>query len=233
MEKYFILRWNEEYLDAELVSGPLEKNECAENFRRCIISALLQLQIVNSEKEAQIMYDKELHTEVGLAEPGEILSISPDSGSISYGNYNEYYRIKSYDIPDKLMSSSQKHSDWILTDDDSFQICRNVENIFKDMGPVYELYQVQAVTDDDDKCYKVAHEYVFVNDINIDDILDCYGYRSIDDISDDKNTMEQILAEYSFELTAASWENLLSTPLLSYNEARAIISALSGYECTV
>lgn len=233
MEKYFILKWNEEYLDAELVSGPLEKNECAENFRRCIISALLQLKIVKSEREAQIMYDKALLADVGSAEPGETLSVHSEGGSICYGDYNEYYQIKSYDIPDKLVASSQKHSDWILTDDDSFQICRKVENIFEGMGPVYELYQVQAVTDDGDKCCKVAHEYVFVNDVNIDDILECYGYSSIDDISDDKNTMEQILAECSFELAAGSLENLLSTPLLSYNEARAIISELSGYECTV
>ncbi len=233
MEKYFILKWNEEYLDAELVSDPLEKSECAENLRRCIIHGLLQLQIAETEREAQIMYDKALLADVGSAEPGETLSVHSEGGSICYGDYNEYYQIKAYDIPDKLMPSSQKHSEWILTDDDSFQICRKVENIAEDLGPVYELYQVQAVTDDGDKCCKVAHEYVFVNDVNIDDILECYGYSSIDDISDDKNTMEQILAECSFELTAGSWENLLSTPLLSYNEARAIISELSGYECTV
>lgn len=229
MKKYFIISWNEEYLDADIVGGPLEESECEDALRKCIINSLLELKVVETTEQAEKMYDNAIHADSGNEESDATLSVYSEGGSILYeSGYTEYYKVKPYEIPDELLEKKAKDLNWILTDDDSFQICREVVGFaFRGLGPVYELYQVQKAALNTDSCYKIAHQYVFLGKCDIDNILEAYDYQNVDEIKTDNRNRS--IAEYEFELTAGNGDNLLSTPLLTYAEACAIIRMLSGY----
>ena len=229
MKKYFIISWNEEYLDANIVSGPFEESECEDALRKCIINGLLKLKVVDTAEQAAKMYDNALNADAGDEESDTTLSVYSEGGSILYeSGYTEYYKVKPYEISDELLAKKAKDLNWILTDKDSFQICREVVGFaFTGLGPVYELYQVQKAALNTDSCYKIAHQYVFLGRCDIDNILEAYDYQNIDEIK--TGNRNRSIAEYGFELSASNFDNLLSTPLLTYAEACAIIRMLSGY----
>lgn len=116
---------------------------------------------------------------------------------------------------------------WVLTDDDSFQLRREVEN------GVFELYQVQIVPmpgRNEEEHYGIAHEIVDVKYIDTDDILSCYGYESLDEV---KATYEDeanaILAECSFELDASSLKNLVNDVPMTFEKACEQIRKMADY----
>ena len=101
MKKYFIISWNEEYLDANIVGGPLEESECEDALRKCIINSLLELKVVETTEQAEKMYDNAIHADSGNEESDATLSVYSEGGSILYeSGYTEYYKVKPYEIPD-------------------------------------------------------------------------------------------------------------------------------------
>ena len=124
-----------------------------------------------------------------------------------------------------------KSKDWILTDDDSCQYRREAVELEKDSGKVFELYQIQAVaasSDPDPAIYKIAHDYVYLNEVDVDSVLECYGYESLDNLkSTYPDNWEAILAESQFELDADSMENLFErTALLTWQKAKKMIETM-------
>lgn len=98
-------------------------------------------------------------------------------------------------------------------------------------GNVYELYQIQELPLDQGQVFKVAHEIVFCSEINLEDVLDCYGYKNLEQVKTEYgDDWEAILAECQFELNAGCLENLITQEFLTYDEAKQLICRVSGYE---
>lgn len=136
---------------------------------------------------------------------------------------------------DQLVPEQRKTTDWIMTDDDSYQICRKLLDMSEALGDaVYELYQVQEVPVENDLFvpeYVIAHDIICCNDIDASLVLDCYGYESIEDVYDQYgDSWQQIMAECAFELDAGC---LLNTSGISmpWDEATKVIRQEAGYEC--
>lgn len=99
------------------------------------------------------------------------------------------------------------------------------------LGNVYELYQIQELPMDQGQVFKVAHEIVFCSEINLEDVLDCYGYENLEQVKTEYgDDWEAILAECQFELNASCLENLITQEFLTYDEAKQLICRVSGYE---
>ena len=70
---------------------------------------------------------------------------------------------------------------WIKTDDDSVQYRREAQELETGQDRVFELYQVQAVEDiteiseRDPEIYAVAHDFVYLAEVDKKFVLDCYG----------------------------------------------------------
>lgn len=134
-----------------------------------------------------------------------------------------------------------ENGNWIVTDDDSFQCRRRITALETDKNQVYELYQIQAVTDDGNpKVYKIAHDIVFVSEIDAADVCASYGYdgyglpdvSGIDQIKHEYgDDWQAILAECQFELDAGAMENIMEhIPFMTWNEAKDTIVSLTGIE---
>lgn len=124
-------------------------------------------------------------------------------------------------------TGTESKSTWCLTDDDSFQIRRKKGNgIFE----LYEIEQILPYEQGGERRFKVAHEIIFISEIETDSVLSCYGYESLEELKvlygDD---WEGILAECEFKLSAGSGEGILRSPVLTWEENRSLICLLSGY----
>lgn len=126
---------------------------------------------------------------------------------------------------------------WINTDDDSVQYRREATELECGQNKVFELYQVQAVKDilevpdDDPAIYAIAHDYVYLSDIDVKSVLDSYGYDSMDEMIAEYGNAEKdgILAECQFELDAGCMENLARRmPLMTWSQAKETIEKLIG-----
>ena len=71
----------------------------------------------------------------------------------------------------------------------------------------------------------------FCSEINLEDVLDCYGYKNLEQVKTEYgDDWEAILAECQFELNAGCLENLITQEFLTYDEAKQLICRVSGYE---
>ena len=52
MKRFFIISWNEEYLEANLVGGPFEETECEQELCQCLLTGLVKLGVASDETEA-------------------------------------------------------------------------------------------------------------------------------------------------------------------------------------
>lgn len=118
-----------------------------------------------------------------------------------------------------------KKNDWLLTDDDCFQICRKVRD------GLYELFQINSRKpswENDENAFGVAHAFIDTKDADIADLCMCYGYQSLNEIKETYGSeWEQIIAECMFELEA--YEHMIETPDMTYDEAKALIIRMSGF----
>lgn len=125
-----------------------------------------------------------------------------------------------------MLDSKKIEEDWELTDDDSFQICRKIED------GLYELYQVTQITPSwkyEERGFRVSHAWIYTAEADLDDICLCFGYDSVEQLKEEYgDCWEQIVAECDFELCAT--ECMIKTGDLTYQEAAALISKLSGYK---
>lgn len=126
-----------------------------------------------------------------------------------------------------IFTGIEGKGEWCLTDDDSFQLRRKIgEGIFE----LYEIEQVLPFEQGGERRFKVAHEIIFLSEIDTDSVLSCYCYKSLEELKAlYGNDWEGILAECDFELSAGSGEGILRSPVLTWEESRALICLLSGY----
>lgn len=119
-------------------------------------------------------------------------------------------------------------TEWTLTDDDSFQIRRQLKD------GVFELYQINVLElypKKSENCFRISHAVIYISDINIPDILRCYGYDSIEGLKEEYGWEWQgILAECEFELMSQDGECFIDRQNLSWNEAKKRIIRRSGYQ---
>lgn len=93
----YILNWNDEYLDMQIVSGPLADDTAARQVtKETIIERLVQLNVADDAKNAEEMY-LAAEKAVGPEETMEELHVSPYGASIRYcGGYEDRYQIVEY-----------------------------------------------------------------------------------------------------------------------------------------
>ena len=113
----------------------------------------------------------------------------------------------------------------------AYQICREIKD------GVFELFQVTKTlpsweSSKDGKDFRVSHAFVYVDDLNDEDIqniCECYGYDNMDSLKEEYGEeWKQILAECEFELEAL--ECLIKSKEMAYKQAVTMIKELSGYE---
>lgn len=123
-------------------------------------------------------------------------------------------------------SENVSGSEWVLTDDDSFQIRRKIEE------DIFELYQIDAVApswEEGDRAFRVSNAVIYICDIDQDSMMDCYGYESFEAFKEEYgDDWKGVLAECDFEITSQNGECFIS-PDLSWKEAKNLICRLSGY----
>ena len=131
------------------------------------------------------------------------------------------------------------NKEWIKTDDDSVQYRREAKELETGQSKVFELYQIQAVEDvtkvseRDPKIYAVAHDFVYVAEVDTKFVLDCYGYDSMEELTKQygPDEADAILAECQFELDSGCLENLMSRiPRMTWNQAKKIIEKMIGVD---
>ena len=70
----------------------------------------------------------------------------------------------------------------------------------------------------------MAHAIVYVDDIDIPSVLNCYGYDSLEEVKTVYGAeLEQILAECEFELEAQTGECFTGPIFKSYSELDKLI----------
>ena len=146
---------------------------------------------------------------------------------------------------------------WIKTDDDSVQYRREAQELETGQDRVFELYQVQAVEDITGECiwpsfeewediteiserdpeiYAVAHDFVYLAEVDKKFVLDCYGYDSMEELTKQygPDEADAILAECQFELDSGCLENLMSRiPRMTWNQAKEIIEKIIGMDVDI
>lgn len=121
---------------------------------------------------------------------------------------------------------------WSKTDDDSVQYRREATELEDASGKVFELFQIQAVREitesEDDRIYAIAHDYVYVSEIDTQSVLDAYGYGSMEELRQEyKEDAEAIIAECQFELDSGCLENLSRRmPLMTWQQAKETIEKM-------
>lgn len=123
--------------------------------------------------------------------------------------------------------------EWVLTDNDSFRICRKLER------GLYELYQIHFMSplrdaDKETDVYVIAHDLVSAGNID-KSVFMLYGCDSIEAVREQfGDDWERVLAEWNFEVDSSNRDNILminSNPYLTWEKARKLICQLSGFTC--
>lgn len=93
----YLLNWNDEYLDMQIVSGPLADDTAArEAMKETVMERLVQLNMADNAKDAEKMYLAAVKA-VGPEETMEELHVSHYGASIQYGGgYEDRYQIVEY-----------------------------------------------------------------------------------------------------------------------------------------
>ena len=129
-----------------------------------------------------------------------------------------------------------RKTDWVKTDDDSVQYRREAVELERDQEKVVELYQLQIVcditkvSDPDPKIYAIAHDFVYLSEVDVQSVLESYGYEDMEELKQTYgDETDMILAECQFELDSGCLENLMHrTPLMTWEQGRKAIEAITG-----
>lgn len=120
----------------------------------------------------------------------------------------------------------ENSKNWVCTDPDSCQYRRTALELDPN-GDVFELIQIQAsdFAELDEEVCLIAHDWVYYSDIDEESVLDCYGYRDLDEVKKQYGEdWKGILAECQFELDAGCMENIMKrVPLMTYDGAKKFI----------
>ena len=129
-----------------------------------------------------------------------------------------------------------RKADWVKTDDDSVQYRREAVELEQGQEKVVELSQLQnvcditKVSDPDPKIYAIAHDFVYLSEIDTESVLESYGYKDMEELKQTYgDDADMILAECQFELDSGCLENLMHrTPLMTWEQGRKAIEAITG-----
>lgn len=130
----------------------------------------------------------------------------------------------------ELTQSEQKETieeKWLLTDEDTFQYRRRLKD------GVYERYQIgeriPAYDSQNDERFGGIHTVVNISDIDIESILNIYGYDSIDELKKSYGAdLERVLAEGESEMMVGYGYGYISQCEMTWKEAAAMIIKLIG-----
>ena len=81
-----------------------------------------------------------------------------------------------------------RKADWVKTDDDSVQYRREAVELEQGQEKVVELYQLQIVcditkvSDPDPKIYAIAHDFVYLSEVDTESVLESYGYKDMEEL---------------------------------------------------
>ena len=108
---------------------------------------------------------------------------------------------------------------WILTDQDDYQWIRKLDE------GIYEGYMTATGFHGETQ---VIHAVIDIDSIDIKNILECYGYESVEELRGEvgEEYVGQILAECQIEIYAGCNENVICNSPLTYDEAAALIDKL-------
>lgn len=121
----------------------------------------------------------------------------------------------------------KENLEWIMTDADQFQIRRRVHD------DVYEFYAIAQIITPNQlgaQCFKVAHEVIFLSEIDPGFVLNTYDNDSLEKLIDNCGEgWNDVLMDCAFELSIGTGDNILQSPLMTWEEAKKLICGLSGY----
>ena len=124
--------------------------------------------------------------------------------------------------------------EWILTDGDSFQIRRRIPGVGETCEDVFELYQITQTNtgwSDEEQRYGVSHAIVFLDKVIPEQVLDCYGYESLEQFKTEyADEWKGVFAECVFETSALEYMLQPVDSSFTWNEAKGLICTLSGYQ---
>lgn len=107
---YYLLNWNDEYLDNIIVAARETKEEIREALKERVLSRLVELNIADDTEEAEVMWAENGPGNNGYSNDGT-LSINSLGASILYGDsYTDYYHIVEFHT-DTLKAFQRAESD--------------------------------------------------------------------------------------------------------------------------
>lgn len=94
MGSFYLLKWNDEYLDNQIIGGPFEDDITAKTvMRKEIVTRLVELNVADDIKEAEKIYADVVNN----SGESDDLSVHSEGASIEYGGvYEERYQIVKY-----------------------------------------------------------------------------------------------------------------------------------------
>lgn len=95
MKPFYLLKWNDEYLDMQIIGGPFDNDKAAKSaLMEETITRLTELDVAENKEDAGKLYAE---TEKHPDQETEALHISGNGASIFYGSgYEERYQIVEY-----------------------------------------------------------------------------------------------------------------------------------------
>ena len=94
MGSFYLLKWNDEYLDNQIIGGPFEDDISAKTaMKKEILVRLVELNVADDIKEAEKIYADAVNN----SGESDDLSVHSEGASIEYsGVYEERYQIVEY-----------------------------------------------------------------------------------------------------------------------------------------
>lgn len=94
MGSFYLLKWNDEYLDNQIIGGPFDDDISARTvMRKEILARLVELNVADDIREAEKIYADAVNN----SGESDDLSIHSEGASIEYGGvYEERYQIVKY-----------------------------------------------------------------------------------------------------------------------------------------
>lgn len=99
--EYYIVSWNDEYLDMAILAGPMSQDRCRRMLRDIVTQRLCELydEFKGNRKKAEAAYDLAFNSSEDDAVSNEFgvdLHVSQIGASLCYSSYEDRYQIVAY-----------------------------------------------------------------------------------------------------------------------------------------
>lgn len=96
-KKFYLLSWNDEWLQMAIEDGPLSMEEIKKSLRTKVLERLVELGVACSHEEAKELYRQAEESRMAEKERVWELHLGSDTVSIMFGSgYEEHYQIVEY-----------------------------------------------------------------------------------------------------------------------------------------